>query len=75
MKIKHGEMGMVRGMHGREKKCRRTYLKDLAVDTRIILKWILRKRGESVCVDYINLVQDRGQSGVAVNRVMDPQAP
>jgi hypothetical protein len=50
----------------------RYFPKDLDVDKRIILKWIL-ERGDGM--DWNVLAQDRDQWLVLVNTVMDPKVP
>jgi hypothetical protein len=52
----------------------RDHLEDLGVDEKIILRWILEKRGGGD-VDWIRLAQDRDQWRTAVNTVMNLQVP
>lgn len=75
MQFKHSEMDMVRGMHGGEKRNAegKNLLERLSCRHEDNIKMDLKKIG-CECVDYINLVQDTGQSWVAMNNVIDPQA-
>jgi len=56
-----------------EKSERRDILKDLDVDGRIILKWIMRKLDEDL--KWINLAQDRDRWPVVVNTLMNFRVP
>jgi hypothetical protein len=49
-------------------------LKDLDVDGRTILKWVLKEMGR-VNIDRIDLAQDRDQWRALVNTVMKLQIP
>jgi hypothetical protein len=47
----------------------RNHLRDLGVDGRIILKWVLQKWDEDM--DYIHLAEDRYRWRALVNAVMN----
>jgi hypothetical protein len=52
----------------------RDHSEDLGVDGRIILEWILVKKGWEG-VDWIHLVQDKEQWRAVVNMVMNLRVP
>ena len=49
------------------------HFEDPGIDGRIILRWIFRKW--EVCVDWIDMAQDRGRWRVLVNAVMKLRVP
>ena len=51
----------------------RNHLKDVDVDGRIVLKWVLDKRDGGM--DWIDLTQDRDKWRALVNAVMNSQVP
>jgi len=52
----------------------RGHFEDPGLDGKIILGWILRKWG-GVCMDWIDLAQDRDRWRALVNAVMNLQVP
>ena len=50
-----------------------SYLEDLGVDGRIILRWIFRNWDEGM--DWIDMAQDRDRWQALVNTVMNLQVP